>query len=48
MQCILKNVEVNYYKMNVYVPSYRGDSRAVFAVGPVMGNRSVLAHSDSP
>jgi hypothetical protein len=23
------------------LPSYRGDSRAVFVVGPVMGNRSV-------
>jgi len=34
---------VNYYKINVYIPSYRDDSRAVFVVGPVMGNRSVLA-----
>jgi hypothetical protein len=39
----VKNVAVNYCKMNVYIPSYRGDSRAVFVVGPVMGNRSVLA-----
>jgi hypothetical protein len=39
----VKNVEVNYYKIDVYIPSYRGDTRAVFIAGPVMGNRVVLA-----
>ena len=27
----------------LFLPSYRGDSRAVFVVWPVMGNRCVLA-----